>query len=861
MRFITQMAMSRAAGEFDMNAEEFLSDYKDHGNRKGYKVNEVLKGNPVVRLYCDFDYPTEGSSEPTQKQKDAYYETLREVMMKIVPDQEVAYAHRNGWKVKKNKQGVVTYEGWVLSYRAYVKGLKMYVSDIPQYIRMKLQGNIPEGLDLSVYKVTGHGQLLGTVGAHKFDYDTRILTPLTHQDDPLAFVCQHFYGNEELVTLPDTVTPPPAYSVIDKSAKKITRKSLDHGKYEIRSMISSELGYQQIFEQSVKSLSWSSVVPILQSMGFAQLQFVSVGECGFNFSADRSLDCPVCRKRKHESNHWFIMWLMMDIFVVKNYSNMCHIQIVNWENNAYIKKILRLAKCDAPYAEIFAKIFENRMYWTSSNRYVFYENHRWQEMQKSRVIGTLKGMIHSILDKLITCLNLKQSDINRDTTTPERDHNRESTKVRRELAAVNDALRFSQLTRSLCNIEKLIQVQMINPQFENQLDKNPHLLGLNNGVIDLQTCTYRHGMPSDYISKSVGYDFIHPESTDYDLHIMEDVEKYISRIYPVEEEREFIQRYVGYCLLGNHTEKIFCICIDEREGYNGKTQAGKMWTAALGPDYMKDTGNNAIIYQSDFQESMNSHSRGMMAYEGKRLVVIEETTKHKRLNNSLLKMLHGGSTTFSGSNCGAKEEKSFEWICKMIINTNDGQMAEFDWHDAALCSRMVVIRHRSKFCLDVAEYERHQHKPYTFMAEDRIEDIKSKWRPYILLWMLKGLQRYHEVGFKNKPASFTEFKQSLVGQQDVVTPWVLEVTEKLDDIESSDSKMRFITQRQLYDLFKQSHPEERVKKTALGIKLFGDRVSKALGTTPNMEPVQFRHEGQKICKKSCYIGVALKTDF
>ena len=332
---------------------------------------------------------------------------------------------------------------------------------------------------------------------------------------------------------------------------------------------------------------------------------------------------------------------------------------------------------------------------------------------------------------------------------------------------------------------------------------------------------------------------------------MQEVEDFIARIYPLTEEREFVQRHAGYCLLGSHREKIFCICTDDRSGFNGKTKFADLLYAALGKDYTKDAGNNAILYQSDFQESANNHSAGVMAYQWKRLVVIEETNKQRRINNAFLKKIHGGDSNFSGR--GLQEnEKQFVWSCKMIINCNDGQMADFDWHDAAFCQRMVVIRHRSKFCADEAEYERHKHEEFTYMAQDCSDKIKGIWRPYMLLWMLEGLKRYHVLKFTNKPASFSEFKDKLLNQQDSVTPWVKEVTEKTDD------KMRFITQRSLYDLYKQSHPEEKSRKTAIGIKIFGKKVNEALGMEP-IEEFDFKYDGKSVCRRNCYKGFGVKT--
>ena len=187
MRFITKMDAVRSVGEMDMDATEYVAKHKKSANREGYMVNEVLKGNPIVRLYFDYDHKLD-DTKPTEEQKQFEFKVFQELVQKICPDAEIAYAQRHGFKVQK-RQGKVTYKGWVISYRAYVKGFMMHVGDIPLYIKANLGKNKPDELDDKVYKVNGNGQLLGVIGAHKSPYDKRFLTPITHQDDPLAFVC------------------------------------------------------------------------------------------------------------------------------------------------------------------------------------------------------------------------------------------------------------------------------------------------------------------------------------------------------------------------------------------------------------------------------------------------------------------------------------------------------------------------------------------------------------------------------------------------------------------------------------------------------------------------------------------------
>ena len=48
--------------------------------------------------------------------------------------------------------------------------------------------------------------------------------------------------------------------------------------------------------------------------------------------------------------------------------------------------------------------------------------------------------------------------------------------------------------------------ELLDSQFYDLCDNNIFLLGFNNGVYDTRDKTFRNGKPSDYITKTTGYD-------------------------------------------------------------------------------------------------------------------------------------------------------------------------------------------------------------------------------------------------------------------------------------------------------------------------------------------------------------------
>ena len=120
-----------------------------------------------------------------------------------------------------------------------------------------------------------------------------------------------------------------------------------------------------------------------------------------------------------------------------------------------------------------------------------------------------------------------------------------------------------------------------------QFDADEHLLGFDNGVLELDTGTFRAARRSDHVTQSTGYCFRPPTAEERAL-----VDKIFEQIYPVREERDIVQRFCGYALTGNTEHKLFMALTDRRTGYNGKTTVLSLIRKAMG-DYAVD-GNKGV---------------------------------------------------------------------------------------------------------------------------------------------------------------------------------------------------------------------------------------------------------------------------
>ena len=264
------------------------------------------------------------------------------------------------------------------------------------------------------------------------------------------------------------------------------------------------------------------------------------------------------------------------------------------------------------------------------------------------------------------------------------------------------------------------------------MDGNPYLLGTDNGVVNLKavdpdtgrfTTLLRDALPEDLVTRSVGYST--PKGGLQDTDMAAAVEAVFAQIYPVEEERRFFQLYGGYCLLGNHHAKGFMCLTDRRKGDNGKSTAVQLLHRALGEDYVIDNKQNLL-----YATTVNAHDSGMMAFEGKRLAIMEELSANRTLDTSMLEQISGGTTHVAVCPAGAHETRSMLWSAKLITVFNEGCTPKFKVEDDAFTKRMIVMPHRSFFCKDDAARLAHAGKPHTFDADGaKIEACTSSTAP------------------------------------------------------------------------------------------------------------------------------------
>jgi putative DNA primase/helicase len=164
----------------------------------------------------------------------------------------------------------------------------------------------------------------------------------------------------------------------------------------------------------------------------------------------------------------------------------------------------------------------------------------------------------------------------------------------------------------------------------SEFDRDPMLLGVQNGVVDLKTGTFREGRREDHLTMSLGvaYD---PQAA------CPRWERFLREVFDGDDDLiAFVQRAVGYTLSGSTVEQVFFLL--HGLGANGKTVLLNTLAALFGAYGATADFSTFLV---DKHRAGGSATPDLTALIGKRFVSARETDDGARFSASRVKTLTG----------------------------------------------------------------------------------------------------------------------------------------------------------------------------------------------------------------------------
>ena len=346
---------------------------------------------------------------------------------------------------------------------------------------------------------------------------------------------------------------------------------------------------------------------------------------------------------------------------------------------------------------------------------------------------------------------------------------------------------------------------------ENDLDSNPYLINLLNGIYNLKTNTFFPTNPrnrSAYMTKQCKVDYDQSEKCPLWEKTLNDIfmgnESYI----------DYIQRILGYLLAGENRENI--VAVIHGGGRNGKGTIFDVIQKILGSYFYQ-------VPQNGFTTKGKDNPLIIADLYGKRFALLSETDRGAELATSLLKSISGGDTV-SGRR---HHELYFQYkpTYKVFIETNHPP-AIYD--DPAMWERLHTIK-----------FERY------FKPEERDKNLKAKLLKEsagILQWLLEGWIKYQERGLV-KPEEAIKHTEEHREEFDTLGHFFN------DRIAFTDNEDDFILPSKLYDIYSEWISRNKLKGMN-GIQ-FGKEIRKRKEITYK-ESKRITLNG-KPTVRSCYI--------
>ena len=392
---------------------------------------------------------------------------------------------------------------------------------------------------------------------------------------------------------------------------------------------------------------------------------------------------------------------------------------------------------DSTFAKNIKKIIESESNYNfvsiQDKCWYYYKNHKWIEDKdanqihsylKNEILDKFKKYYNKLIEKIVSSSQhsitnnssddeLEIEDFNNIDNTQNNSQATENSKDEERMETCKKIITYLECSSNRNNIVKELCNELYDESFYQNLDQNPFILHFKNGVLDLNTFTFRDGLPDDRITISTNICYI----TDKERYDLDEYQKYeeeyndfLDTIFPKEDEKNFFLNNIAISLIGKNIHHKFTIC--SGSGSNGKSIFFNLVEKSLG-EYFKIVKSKMF---SQLQKDADNASPSIVRIAKARLVVASEIESGASLNTAEIKSLTGGEKI----TCRALFKEQIEFLPQFnifLVCNDDPRIDEFD--DGTV-RRLAKIEFISKFCektdirlKDTKKYKYHFEKDFT----------------------------------------------------------------------------------------------------------------------------------------------------
>jgi P4 family phage/plasmid primase-like protien len=249
-----------------------------------------------------------------------------------------------------------------------------------------------------------------------------------------------------------------------------------------------------------------------------------------------------------------------------------------------------------------------------------------------------------------------------------------------------DIRRYMGSVASRERIQKDIVNRLVDNTFLSKLNSNPGIIGMSEGVYDINRMELRQALPGDYISMSTHVKF--PITRDVVFwERYRSLNNILETIFPDRTIKKFFIQSCASLLEGRNKDKY--VYIWWGKGNNGKSMVEKLVAITLG-DYSTVAATSLVTGK---RSSADTATPQLSALEGKLAVFLQEPNPDETIKIGAIKELSGNDTITARALF--RGNRTFVPKFKLVIVCNN--TIEIPNIDVAFRNRLVVIPFVSTF--------------------------------------------------------------------------------------------------------------------------------------------------------------------
>ena len=374
-------------------------------------------------------------------------------------------------------------------------------------------------------------------------------------------------------------------------------------------------------------------------------------------------------------------------------------------------------------ATLLARLYHDRLLYDSDEKawYIFGPHH-WRKDATNLARRAIPSTVASVYLRLAAAITA-EAEAEADTDT-----------AKQKRAMVDSLTKRAKQLRGLVRANHVLSfAQDIMGKTGLMWDKEPMLLAVQNGVIDLATGDLRPGRPADMLRTVApvtwqGLEASAPRWEQFIKEIMAEDDAGAPT-----ERSDFLRRWFGYCITGEvkeHKLPVWC----GPDGRNGKDTCVETLGFILG-DLATATSTDVLLAKR--RDDSATASPYLADLQGRRLVWASETNESAKMHAEQVKRLTGRNT-INARWLHANPIK-FEPTHKVMLITNRKPAAPAD--DNALWSRVLVVEFTRRF---VDKPTKPNERP---CDKNLLNTLKAE-APGILAWLVRGCLEWQALGLQ-----------------------------------------------------------------------------------------------------------------